>query len=656
MIIKSLSLENFRVFGGYHEFNLEPKTNSPIVLFGGLNGAGKTSILTAIRLALLGRLAFEHVSSNKDYIETLSGLIHQSKYTQTNTTSYVDLAFDFVREGKVAEYRITRSWNANQQDTLKISENGIDLPELNYEQGQSFLLEIVPPGIADLVFFDGEKIAELAEDNSGSTLKQAVKKLLGLDTVQRLQEDLRIYLKKADISAAKSELKSDLESLEVEKNQILTVGRKLRNEADHEYNSIVELNRLIQLAEQDLLSGGGAWASDREEQQKAVDQFISERQQVKTEIQRELDGTFALTLAPKTLKQLATHLAEEKSYLNRQRFSEQFEQFLPGLMKSKFNFSDEHLEIIANEAKNFTGKISKPQVEFGISEQQLGFLTSQINDQSKESAKKIHTLKQKLFYLDNQIDNASVNIQRAPEKEQLQKAFDSLRELETGKKEAVEIYRSKLTEAREYFFKAQQIAQRMLKLQNEMKRVFGDNDSAVRAMSVIEVLKLFSEQLASTRLTQLEKEFNVSYAKLARKEDLSISAKINPSSFDVTLVDELDKTIDRKAMSAGEKQIYAIAMLDALGKVSGKKLPVVIDTPLGRLDSKHRSKLVEHYFPEASEQVIILSTDTEIDHGFFDKLEDQVAHNYLIEFNSESQSSSVIEGYFWQDKEPAEAI
>lgn len=101
-------------------------------------------------------------------------------------------------------------------------------------------------------------------------------------------------------------------------------------------------------------------------------------------------------------------------------------------------------------------------------------------------------------------------------------------------------------------------------------------------------------------------------------------------------------------MSAGEKQIYAISILEALGKTSGRKLPIIIDTPLGRLDSHHRDKLVENYFPTASHQVVILSTDTEIDKDYIRLIEDDIAKTYEICFDGKSKSSHIKQGYFWK--------
>jgi DNA sulfur modification protein DndD len=92
-------------------------------------------------------------------------------------------------------------------------------------------------------------------------------------------------------------------------------------------------------------------------------------------------------------------------------------------------------------------------------------------------------------------------------------------------------------------------------------------------------------------------------------------------------------------------------MLDALAKTSGRKLPIIVDTPLGRLDSKHRKKLVENYFPSASHQVIILSTDTEIGKTYLASLSEHISHKIMLDYDDTKGSSHIKSGYFWQTKE-----
>ena len=107
-------------------------------------------------------------------------------------------------------------------------------------------------------------------------------------------------------------------------------------------------------------------------------------------------------------------------------------------------------------------------------------------------------------------------------------------------------------------------------------------------------------------------------------------AVIEPETFAVTLYDLSERPVPKEQLSAGEKQIYAIAILWALAKTSGRPLPFIVDTPLGRLDSDHRLNLVQNFFPVASHQVIIFSTDTEIDKGYFEELSEHLSKSYQI--------------------------
>ena len=140
---------------------------------------------------------------------------------------------------------------------------------------------------------------------------------------------------------------------------------------------------------------------------------------------------------------------------------------------------------------------------------------------------------------------------------------------------------------------------------------------------------------------------------LCRKKDSLRTVKIDSKDFSITLCDRHNRPLPKAQLSAGEKQIYAISMLWALGKTSGRPLPTIIDTPLARLDSDHRRLLVENYFPLASHQVIILSTDTEVDQGYFEELRPAVARAYHLDFDQTESSTVVKQGYFWRDRDEA---
>ena len=132
------------------------------------------------------------------------------------------------------------------------------------------------------------------------------------------------------------------------------------------------------------------------------------------------------------------------------------------------------------------------------------------------------------------------------------------------------------------------------------------------------------------------------------KSNLVHRVAIDSGSFRLSLYDPQGKPLPKQRLSAGEKQLLAIAFLWGLARVSGKNLPIAIDTPLGRLDSSHRNNLVERYFPTASHQVILLSTDTEIGKQEANLLREQeaIAREYLLDYDPDEGNTTVREGYF----------
>jgi len=115
--------------------------------------------------------------------------------------------------------------------------------------------------------------------------------------------------------------------------------------------------------------------------------------------------------------------------------------------------------------------------------------------------------------------------------------------------------------------------------------------------------------------------------------------------------DSHSRMVPKNELSSGEKQIYAISVLWALARVSGRPLPMIIDTPLARLDRDHRALLGQRYFPSASHQVIILSTDSEIDREFIPLFGDSIARTYELAFDMASQRTLVRQGYFEEEED-----
>lgn len=655
MIFKTLSLENFRVFNGLHNIELAPRRDGllskPVVLFGGLNGAGKTSILTAIRLALLGRKSIGNAVSNKDFNEYLTEQINKKAVKDNaDPVAKVSLEFTHTHQGKHSIYRIVRNWSLDADESLILFKNDICEESLTTEQVQSFLHELVPPGIGDLFFFDGEKIAELAEDDTGLYLKEAVQKLLGIDVINRLLDDLDIYIKQISRKVADAKTVKAISQLEQEKSKFLLQANTEREGEDQVKRQLTDLELKIRTAEQKIQDRGGAWAKTKNDEKDKADDLIKQKAILETKLLNEIDASLPFALAPNAMAALINTLIKEQEIKESQSFTNKLNENLIGLesvIKSQFKNDSDVLLTTINEYFNSISTPPSGRVELDISNTDFNSIQTQIQDASI-AKNHCNELTKDLMATEHALELVSINIQRAPDEEELTNLYDNLRQLDTEKHKLKTRYGHHLVNAKTSITKALELAKKLEKLYTSQKTEASISKAVGRVDATTKVLHKFSAQLTEMRVSQLEELFGQSYRKLARKEDLKLSTKIDPTTFDVTLIDSDGMAINRKSMSAGEKQIFAFAILEALGKLSGKVLPVVIDTPLGRLDSKHRDKLVRHYFPEASEQVILLSTDTEVDEDFYGAMAHEISHAFEIEFNEKTKCSALTEGYFWK--------
>ncbi|ELR8703551.1 DNA sulfur modification protein DndD [Vibrio vulnificus] len=663
MLITKLTLNNFRVFRGVHEIDLRPAparlskngpivgTERPIILFGGLNGAGKTSILTAIRLALFGRLSFSQNLTSNDYVEALAELIHKGVgLGGLQNSASIELEFKYSQNGEESTYKVLRGWQRGKKDYLQLEKDGVSLSELNYEQCQGFLNELIPTGIADLFFFDGEKIAELAEDESGLVLKTAVRRLLGLDVIAKLKSDLNIFLKKQGSQALSQSLKEEMENLDKLRIKHERNAEKLRGKADIVDTQIELVSRDILNLENKLSQSGGAWAKTREDEQQKVDALLKEKVELEKQIRMEMETSLPFALAPNAMQRLQTQIKQEQEIKKKQSFGNELDSFLETLRSKYPSFDTEMAQhAIADSFKAHVGEFDSAKLLLDISDRQANTIDYQLTKLSQESFARFDEARKRLQVVEEDIDNASNNIARAPEQELVQGLFSDVRKLDKKKEKLIIEYHELLENAKRELKLALETARQIQRLHDKHKDESNKDLSVTNAQSAILLLDKFAEQLTKARVKQLENEFVSSYKKLARKEDVQLTAAINPLTFDVELMDEYGIKINRKAMSAGEKQIYAISILEALGRTSGRKLPIIIDTPLGRLDSHHRDKLVENYFPTASHQVVILSTDTEIDRNYTNLIQDDIARTYEICFDGKTKSSTIKEGYFWRE-------
>lgn len=160
-----------------------------------------------------------------------------------------------------------------------------------------------------------------------------------------------------------------------------------------------------------------------------------------------------------------------------------------------------------------------------------------------------------------------------------------------------------------------------------------DESSPVRAViekseRVRKVLEEVIPALFPFKVKALGKAMTDVYKQLAHKHQVDRIEIGDEGTARILSTNGKEITFDR---SAGENQIFATALIAGLAKVSGVKAPMVVDTPLGRLDSKHRDNILKFWTADQTRQVILLSQDEEIDFHFYKDIADSVCKTYLLQ-------------------------
>ena len=161
----------------------------------------------------------------------------------------------------------------------------------------------------------------------------------------------------------------------------------------------------------------------------------------------------------------------------------------------------------------------------------------------------------------------------------------------------------------------------------------------------LNIIKKYRVELQKRKTDLLGTTITECYLKLANKKNLIKKIEMDSETLDWKYLSEDEIEIPRDSLSAGEKQLMVISILWSLAICSKKKLPVVIDTPLSRLDSLHRTALITTYFPNAGEQTIILSTDSEINEEYYKLMKKNIGDEYTLNYDELSKSTSVQKGY-----------
>ena len=664
MILDRLTLSDIGVFKGEHVFELHPKkkygSTRPIVLFGGLNGSGKTTILTSIRLALYGRQALGDGLSQRAYAEALRHLIHRDPESVIPTIrAEVALEFLYWHAGQQVSYRVVRVWEdrgRSVEEYLGIFKDGTEVSGLSQDQGQSFLNHLVPPGISQFFFFDGEKIASLARDDSDDILAESVRKLLGLDLVEKVRSDLTVLLRQKrseQAGSAKAEYdthEQQLTELESESTQALNFVR------DELSPKIEQAKARAAHIRARLADRGSEWAVDRQSLEQSLDKLFEERGRLEGGVRDRIGGLIPFAVAPSLRARVLSELKHDEALAKSNVLASVLDENLGGLAKLLSgeltqDQASKATRVIKQFIKNSRAgqpKTGVPRIELSDADRKR--IQRELAESLPSELKEFSAVSNQLSKVSEEIAQVSLQLSRAPSDEALKDIFLELQAASEEVGRLMQQRRALLDEARKKTWLSIDLVRKLRHAEEKMTQKSASDVGYQRAELALGMLQSFATQVAKSKVVLLQNHFVTAFRRLSRKEDMVVDVRIDPASFAATLYDRHGQIIPKDRLSAGEKQIFAIAMLEALAMTCDRKLPIIIDTPLGRLDSRHRTKLVQSYFPRASHQVIVLSTDTEVDEPFYQGLSKHVSHAYHLAFDEIAATTTAEHGYFWRTK------
>ena len=665
MLLTKITLNDYGVYRGRNEFDFRTTQERPIVLCGGGNGAGKTTLFESIMICLYGKESFEKKVTQKQYEQAILRSIHRYLGTKKSADeASIMVQFQYAHEGKISEYQIMRMWQNNdgridEKFTIKkqISEDKFaELDSIEENQWQTFLNQLIPKGIAKLFFFDGEKIQTIAEDgNEDVQIKSSFDVLLGLDLIEQLKTDLSLSaLRNSDGETEK--ILAEIDKLTNEKKESDDKIGKLIEKKAEKNSEIEKVQQRVILCEEKVAKFGGGYYEKREQLKEEKSQLTAEIQAVEKEISQLCADILPFSLVPDQLEQIKNkietdHKTLEQSF-EKKILEENFEEILKEIKLKEFLTKldvNEKKEIsdIFNKKLESIGK--NEQTIFNLSISDMQHILKLIEKIDGSFEKTLQTAAKTYNDISDRLEKVQVAFESVPKDDdigpiitelqkenrelgRLENEFKHLEDLEMQEKSLVTILNSKI--------------RNIVKEKHQDKRRVAGMEYARKIQIVLDE---YSAKLRDKKLEHLQRYITDGLEMLLHKKDFIDKVSIDKETFEVKLYKGEDE-ITKSMLSKGELQMYATAVVWGLAKTSGRPLPFMIDTPLARLDEENRDNLIEKFYPYASHQMIIFSTNSEINAEFYPKLEPFVESSFVIKYDSDKGKTVKHDSYFFDSK------
>ena len=658
MLLTKITINDFGVYRGRNEFNFKTTPDKPIILCGGGNGAGKTTLFESIMTCLYGKESLERKTTQKQYDEVILRSIHRFLGTKKSADeASIIVEFQFAHEGKISEYQVMRMWQNNdgrvdEKFTIKKKvddENFKELDSIEESQWQTFINQLIPKGVAKLFFFDGEKIQSISEQGSEDVqIKSSFDVLLGLDLIEQLKTDLSLSVLRSEDGETEKIL-AEIDRLTNEKEETdKKIWRLVEKKAEKD-TEIQNVLQKVKHCEERVAKAGGGFYEKRETLKEEKSELSAELRSVEREISELCTNILPFSLVPNQLKEIKEKISKDKKNIQQGFEKDILEENFDAILKEMKSKNNDVIEItrIFNDRLEKSGGVT--QTIFNLSTEDMHDITNLISRIDKSIEGKLLDLTKIFGKTTDKLEKVQISLESVPKDDdvgpiiselqqenrelgRLESEFKNLEDLEMQEKSLVSILNSKILN--------------LVKDKHQDKRRISGMENAKR---VQEVLDEYAKRLRDKKLELLERYITEGLQMLLHKKQFIDKVSIDNESFEVKLF-KGDDEISKEMLSKGELQMFATAVVWGLAKTSGRPLPFMIDTPLARLDEEHRESLVEKFYPYASHQLIIFSTNSEINRTFYPKLEPFVERSFVIKYDSDKGKTEKHDNYFFDKK------
>lgn len=684
MEISKVTFRNFKQYYGQIEVNFNVSYNQNVIVIGGKNGHGKTNFLIGLVWCLYG----SNISSVDEifkqqvkggYSRFLTKALNWTAKQEGLTSFLVEISFNNVElsEGlhlssnSGTQVTVRREYDTiNGDENLSIFIEGKELELMkDDDEKTSFINDyIVPIQAAKFVFFDAEKIADIAELNlseQGRIMNEALGKLLGLDVYENLVGDLEIARKNLKKESATQEIYDQIDSFEnkrkINLDKITLLLQDIDSIDDQYYSNQRQISDIEKyLSEHGIIIGEVDLTALLEQKRNLEEQKID----ISTVFYDHLE-IIPFCISAGKMQELVTQLHNEDQIKISQYENETFIEKSALLIENLFNkepFPSEDISLkqkffYLNKADSLFKQIfldvsSNEDVlfEHDLSKADTQFIYSLYDSLKSSNDEKFESFYKELVRIENDLTKVNNDIRKAEgemisdeitelksKKEELKKTNENLL-IEKGKKEqakiALDIENQQLETKIENLLSKVDISKTKKKVLNEISQY-------------IDTLNLFIENEKKEKHINLEESILNELNRLMHKSLIkNIKVRLIPDNkgLEVLLFDQHNREILKEDLSKGEQQLYISSLLKAILNESVSDLPVFIDTPLGRLDKQHKENILDNFYPTLANQVVIFSTDEEITESRLQRIRNIVSQTYILTDNN--GNAVLTKGYF----------